>query len=682
VDEYHGVKVPDPYRWLEDTDAPETRKWIEQENDITFSYLHGLPQRDWLQKRITQLWDYPKYGLPSKEGDRYFFTKNSGLQNQSVLYVQPTHAGEPRVLLDPNALSADGTVALSGLDVTDDGKWMAYGISRAGSDWQELRVKNVDDGSERDADVIKWCKFSGPSWTKDGKGFFYSRFPEPDEKSALLKANRNHKIYYHIAGQPQEKDRLVYERPDEPEWMMQADVSEDGRYAVITLEKTGRQNRLFYIDLKDPQRPAVDGPVVKLIDAFEAEYAFVGNDGPVFYLRTDLDAPRSRVLAVDVTKPDKANWKTLVPQAEDTLDEVLLSKNQFFASYLHDAHALVRVFDLAGKHVKDLELPGLGTISGPRGKREDDELFYAFTSFLVPTTIYRYDVKTGQSGVFRKPEMNFDPAPYESKQVWYTSKDGTRVPMFITHRKGLKLDGTNPTYLTGYGGFRIPMTPSFSVTILPWLEAGGVLAVPNLRGGGEYGETWHVAGTKQQKQNVFDDFIAAGEFLVREKYTSPTKLAIGGGSNGGLLVGAVLNQRPDLFAVALPAVGVMDMLRYHTFTIGSAWAFDYGTSDDPNLFKALYAYSPLHNIKPGTKYPATLVTTADHDDRVVPGHSFKYAATLQAAQAGDAPVLIRIDTKAGHGGGKPTAKIIEEQADKWAFVMQQMGMHPEARDAK
>jgi prolyl oligopeptidase len=388
------------------------------------------------------------------------------------------------------------------------------------------------------------------------------------------------------------------------------------------------------------------------------------------------------VVAVDVTKPEKANWKTLVPQAEDTLDEVLLSRNEFFASYLHDAHALIRVFDLAGKHVKDLELPGLGTVSGPRGKRSDDELFYAFTSFLVPTTIYRYDVKTGRSSVFRKPEMNFDPAPYESKQVWFNSKDGTRVPMFITHRKGLKLDGTNPTYLTGYGGFRIPMTPSFSVTILPWLEAGGVLAVPNLRGGGEYGETWHVAGTKQQKQNVFDDFVAAGEYLVREKYTSPQKLAIGGGSNGGLLVGAVLNQRPDLFAVALPAVGVMDMLRYHTFTIGSAWAFDYGTSDDPNLFKALYAYSPLHNIKPGTKYPATLVTTADHDDRVVPGHSFKYAATLQAAQSGDAPVLIRIDTKAGHGGGKPTAKIIEEQADKWAFVMQQLGMHPEAREAK
>jgi prolyl oligopeptidase len=674
VDDYHGVRVPDPYRWLEDTDSPKTHQWIDRQNEVTFGYLHSLPQREWLKKRITRLWDYPKYGLPSKEAGRYFFTKNSGLQNQAVLYVQPSKGAEPRALLDPNALAPDGTVALSGMDVTDDGKLMAYGLSRAGSDWQELRVKNVDNGADREGDVIRWSKFSRPSWTKDGKGFFYSRYPEPDEKSALRQANRNHRIHYHVVGTTQEKDRLVYERPEEPEWMMAAEVSEDGRYALLSLSKTGPMNRLYYIALKDPMKPAVDSPVVKLIDAFEANYDFIGNDGPVFYLNTDLGAPRSRVVALDVTKPDKANWKTLVPEGEDALENVLLSGNAFVASYLHDAYNRVRFFDLSGKAVKELELPGLGTVSGPRGKRTDDELFYAFTSFLVPTTIYRYDVKAGRSSVFRKPETDFDASPYESKQVWYTSKDGTRIPMFLTHRKGLKLDGSNPTFLTGYGGFRVPMTPGFSVSYLPWIEAGGVLAIPNLRGGGEYGETWHLAGTKDKKQNVFDDFIAAAEYLVREGYTSPKKLAIGGGSNGGLLVGAVLNQRPDLFAAALPAVGVMDMLRYHKFTIGSAWAFDFGTSDDPGEFKALYAYSPLHNIKPGTKYPAILVTTADHDDRVVPGHSFKYAATLQAAQGGDAPVLIRVETKAGHGGGKPTTKIIEEQADKWAFVMQQLGM--------
>lgn len=673
VDDYHGIKVADPYRWLEDADSPETARWVEAENEVTFSYLKGLPQREPLRRRLTELWDYPKYSAPFKEGGQYFYFKNDGLQNQSVLYVQPGLQAEPRVLLDPNTLSPDGTVALAGLAVSDDGKRLAYGLASAGSDWQEFHVRDVADGKDRDDD-IKWAKFTGTSWTKDNQGFFYSRYPQPDAK-LFQSANRNHKIYYHVLGTPQAQDRLIYERPDEPEWLMNAGVTEEGDYAIISLSKTGPKNRIYYIDLKDPQQPQVAGEVVKLIDVFEASYSFIGHDGTTFYFETDLDASRGRVIAIDIAHPDRANWRTIIPEGPDTIQGVSLNGNQFIVTYLHDAYSVIRFYDLSGKAIKDLELPALGTAGGMGGKRREKELFYTFTSFLYPPTIFRYDIETGQSAVFRKSEAKFDSSPYETYQVWYHSKDGTRVPMFITHRKGLKRDGSNPLYLYGYGGFNASLTPYFSISTTVWLEHGGVLAVPNLRGGGEFGEEWHKAGTQERKQNVFDDFIAAAEYLIHEGYTNPHRLAIAGGSNGGLLIGAVVNQRPDLFAVALPAVGVMDMLRFHKFTIGSAWVYDYGSSDDSAQFKALYAYSPLHNIKPGTHYPATLVTTADHDDRVVPGHSFKYAATLQAAQAGDAPVLIRIETKAGHGAGKPTAKVIAEEADKWAFVMANLGIH-------
>ena len=684
VDEYHGVKVADPYRWLEDTDSAETRAWIERQNKITFDYLKNLPERERIRARLTELWDYPRYGVPSKEGANYFFTKNSGLQNQAVLYVQPSLKAEARALLDPNVLSKDGTVSLSEVSPSEDGWMLAYGLSSGGSDWLELRVRDVADGKDFGHDVLKWAKFTDASWTKDSRGFFYSRYPEPPGKTiegaALRTANENHQIYYHTAGTSQDKDRLVYQTPDHPKWYMGAAVTDDGRYAVITLGETGPHNRVYYIDLKDPKEPEVTGKVVKLIDVFEASYEPVGNDGAVMYFFTDKDAPRGRVIAVDVNNPGRESWRTVVSQTEDAIEAVSMSGDQFVVRYLHNARSRVVFYDLSGKAVKELDLPGLGSVDRISGDRDDDELFYDFTSFLMPPSIYRYDVRSGRSELFRKSEVKFDPSGYETKQAWYTSKDGTRVPMFITHRKGLKRDGSNPTFLTGYGGFRIPMTPYFSVSNAVWLENGGVLAIPNLRGGGEFGEAWHLAGTKERKQNVFDDFIAAAEFLIREGYTSPQKLGIGGGSNGGLLVGAVVNQRPDLFAAAIPAVGVMDMLRFHKFTIGSAWTFDYGSSDDAQQFKSLFAISPLHNIKAGQHYPAVLVTTGDHDDRVVPGHSFKYAAALQAAQAGNAPVLIRVETRAGHGAGKPTAMVIEEQADRWAFLMEHLGMGPRSGD--
>ncbi len=678
TDDYHGVQVADPYRWLEDANSPATAAWIEAENAVTFDYLRALPQRAPLIERLTKIWDYPKFGAPFKEGGRYFHYQNSGLQNQSVLMVQDNLTAPARVLLDPNALSTDGTVALSGLAISDDGKQLAYGISRGGSDWQEIHLRSVENAQDA-PDVLNWVKFSDLSWTKDNRGFFYSRYDAPVEGTALQAANLNHRIFYHRTGTKQNEDRLIYERPDEPEWLMSAHVTEDGRYALIYLSKSGPKNRLYYMDLRDATQPDFSAPVVKLIDEFEADYGVIGNDAATFYVKTDAAAPRGRVIAIDTKKPARENWKTLIPESEDTLQSVSLAGNQFIATYLHNAHSVVHFYDLQGQFIKELPLPGLGSVGGVGGNRYDSEFFYTFTSYLEPSLTFRYAVKSGENSLFRRSEIQFDNSPYTSEQVWFTSKDGTRVPMFLTHRKDLKRDGKNPVYLTGYGGFNISLTPAFSITMVPWLEAGGVLAVPNLRGGGEFGEAWHKAGTKENKQNVFDDFIGAAEFLIREKYTSPQKLAIAGGSNGGLLIGAVTNQRPDLFAVALPAVGVMDMLRFHKFTIGSAWVYDYGSSDDAAQFKSLYAYSPLHNIKTGAKYPATLVTTGDHDDRVVPAHSFKYAAALQTAQSGPAPVLIRIETKAGHGAGKPTAKIIEETADKWAFVMANLSVEFAAR---
>jgi len=673
VDDYHGTRVPDPYRWLEDPDSPESRAWIEAQNKLTAAYLAEIPARAALRERLTKLWNYPKYGTPFRKARRYFFFKNDGLQNQSVLYKQASLTADPETLLDPNVLSEDGTVALSTLAVSEDGRLLAYGTSASGSDWEEFRVRDVAEGRDL-SDHLKWIKFSGASWTNDDAGFFYSRYPEPGDK-ALTDVNRFQRLYYHRLGTEQTADVLVYERPDQPDWGMNAEVTDDGRYAVLHVWLgTDRRNRVYYLDLKDARRPKVTGEVVRLLDDFDASYAFVGNDGPVFYFLTDLEAPRKRVIAIDTRHPERARWREIIPQSPDVLDGIHIIHDTFVANYMHDASSRLRLFTLEGRLVKDLPLPTLGSIGAISGERKDDEMFYAFTSFLYPTTIFRYDFKSGGTSVFKAPTIDFDPSGYETKQVFYSSKDGTRVPMFITHKKGLHLDGSNPTYLYGYGGFNISLTPSFSVAMLVWLEQGGVYAVPNLRGGGEYGEEWHQAGMHDKKQNVFDDFIAAAEYLIAQGYTSPSKLAIAGGSNGGLLVGAAITQRPELFGAALPAVGVMDMLRFHKFTIGWAWVTDYGSADSAAQFPYLYKYSPLHNIRAGTRYPATLVTTADHDDRVVPGHSFKFTAALQAAQAGPRPVLIEIETKAGHGAGKPTSKLIEEQADRFAFLVKNLGM--------
>jgi prolyl oligopeptidase len=668
VDDYHGVKVADPYRWLEDLDSEETRNWVEAENKLSFGYLAAIPERNALKERLTKLWNYEKYGIPFKEGNRYFYTRNSGLQNQAVLYTVTSLDAQPQMVLDPNTLSADGTVALSGLQVSPDGKFIAYSLSASGSDWQEWKVRDVETSKDL-SDHLKWVKFSGASWTRDGKGFFYSRYDEP-KGDTLKSTNYFQKVYFHKLGTLQTEDVLVYERPDQKDWLFGGTVTDDGNYLIITVfQGTDVKSRVYYKDLK-----AKDAPVVKLLDDFDAAYNFVANEGSRFWFQTDLQAPRGKLIEIDTAKPARSNWKVVVPEGKETLQGTSFVNNKFVLNYLKDAYTQVKIYDVNGKLVNEVGFPEIGSAAGFGGKATDKETFYAFTSFTTPTTIYRYDMTTGKSTIFRQPKVDFNPADYETKQVFYKSKDGTKVPMFITHKKGLKLDGNNPTFLYGYGGFNISLTPAFSVGNLVWMELGGVYAQPNLRGGGEYGEDWHQAGMKLKKQNVFDDFITAAQWLIDNKYTSAPKLAIGGGSNGGLLVGAALTQRPDLFGAALPAVGVMDMLRFQTFTIGWAWVSDYGSSDNPEEFKALYAYSPLHNIKPGTSYPPTMITTADHDDRVWPGHSFKFAAALQAAQAGDAPILIRIETKAGHGAGKPTSKLIEETADRWAFLVKTLDM--------
>jgi len=671
-DDYNGVKVADPYRWLEDDNAPDTKAWVEAQNKVTFGYLEQIPERTKIKERLTKLWNYERYGAPFKEGGRYFFTKNDGLQNQGVLYTMKALEETPRVLLDPNKLSTDGTIALTGYSITDDGNLMAYGLSTAGSDWQDWKVRDIESGRDL-PDTIKWVKSSSASWTKDGKGFFYSRYDAPSSTNTYKGVNYFHKLYFHRLGTEQEQDVLIYDRPDQKEWGFSGGVTDDGRYLIITIwQGTDTRNRVFYKDLHAP-----DSKVAQLLNDFDADYTFIDNVGETFFFRTDYNASRGRVIAIDTIKPERANWREIIPQTEDRLEGVNLVNDQLIAIYLHDAHSLVRFHGLDGKRIKDFALPGIGSVGGFGGKRTDKETFYNFTSFTTPGTVYRVDLQSGAQSVFRASKVDFNPAKYEVKQVFYKSKDGTRVPMFIAHKKGLTLDGKNPTLLYGYGGFDISLTPAFSVGTLVWMEMGGVFAEPNLRGGGEYGRDWHMAGTKLQKQNVFDDFIAAAEWLIANKYTNPKKLAISGGSNGGLLVGACMTQRPDLFRVALPAVGVMDMLRFNKFTRGWAWTSDYGSPEDPEEFKALYAYSPLHNLKAGKHYPATLVTTGDHDDRVVPAHSFKFAATLQKAQTGPAPTLIRIETKAGHGAGKPTTKIIEEAADKWAFVVHELGMKPE-----
>jgi prolyl oligopeptidase len=672
VDEYHGVMVPDPYRWLEDPDSPETREWIEAQNRLTFGYLEQIPERHRIRERLTELWNYEKYDAPRMFGNCYFFEKNDGLQNQYVIYTMRSLDEEPQVLLDPNTLSEDGTIALTEWVVTDDGKLMAYGLSTAGSDWQEWYVRDVETGEDL-SDRVKWIKFSEASWRKDNKGFFYSRYDEPEEGKEFEEVNYYNKLYYHQLGTPQTEDVLVYHRPDHKEWSFGGMATDDGRYLIIEVYRsTEERNLVFYKDLGRH-----DNDVVELINEFESEFLFLDNDGPVFWFKTDHGAPRGRVIAIDTRKPDPSNWEEIIPQARETIDEVHVVGDMFVVSYLKDARTQVKVFDLKGRFVKELSLPGLGTAYGFEGTRKDDETFYRFTSYTDPGTIYRYDFKTGESEIFRRPKVDFNPEDYETKQVFYTSEDGTKVPMFITHKKGLKLSGDNPTILYGYGGFNISLTPYFRVTRIVWMDMGGIYAVANIRGGGEYGQEWHEDGMLLKKQNCFDDFIAAAEWLVDNNYTSTPKLAISGASNGGTLVGACMKQRPDLFGACLPDVGVMDMLRFHKFTIGWAWVSDYGSPDSPEEFKVLYAYSPLHNLKAGTAYPATLITTSDHDDRVVPAHSFKYAAALQSAHSGPAPVLIRIQTKAGHGLGKPTTMRIEEAADVLAFLVSTLDMNTE-----
>jgi prolyl oligopeptidase len=671
VENLHGTLVPDPYRWLEDDNSAETAAWVEAQNKVTFGYLESIPERPRLKDRLTRLWNYERYGTPFKEGGRYVFSKNDGLQNQSVLYTMRSLEETPKVLLDPNKLSADGTTSLASYSLSEDGRYMAYGTSAAGSDWNEIKVRDIESGTDL-ADHIQWVKSSGASWTKDGRGFFYSRYDEPSSTNQLKGVNYFHKLYFHKVGTPQSADVMVYDRPDQKEWGFSGGVTDDGRYLVIHVwQGTDTRNRFFYKDLTAP-----NAKVVELLNDFDADYSFIDNVGTTFFFRTDLKAPRGRVIAIDVAKPARDEWREIIPQTADRLRGVGLINNQFVVFYLKDARTEVKIHNLDGTFARRVELPGIGTAGGFAGKRNESETFYAFTGFTTPATIYRYDMKTGVSTVFRQPKVDFDPALYETRQIFYASKDGTKVPMFISHKKGLKLDGTNPTLLYGYGGFDISLTPSFSVSTVVWMEMGGVYAVPNLRGGGEYGKDWHEAGIKLKKQNVFDDFIAAGEWLIANKYTSSDKLAISGGSNGGLLVGACMAQRPELFRAALPAVGVMDMLRFHKFTRGWAWTSDYGSPDDATEFKALFAYSPYHNLKSGVGYPATMVTTADHDDRVVPAHSFKFAARLQEAHRGEHPVLIRIETKAGHGAGKPTSKMIEEAADKFAFLVRELGMRP------
>ena len=666
-DEYHGVRIADPYRWLEELESAETRDWIDRQNAVTDRVLEALPGRERIRQRVETIWNYEKYGVPFEKNGRYFYFRNDGLQNQSVLYVRESLDGEPRVLLDPNTLSEDGTVAVSSLSVSDDGGLMAYGISTGGSDWQQIRVRNVSTAEDLD-DRIDWVKFSGPNWATDGSGFYYSRYDEPTDENQLKAVNYYQKVYFHRVGTAQSDDHLVYERPDEKEWGFSASVTEDGAYLIIHVWKgTHPENQLFYKDLR-----VDDAPVVELLTGFDASYSFIGNDGNRFWIQTDNDAPRYRIIAIDLDNPEPSAWTTLVPEQRDTIEGATVLNQSFIVNYLHDAANLVRVFGLDGRPRVALDLPGIGSVGGFSGDADDTETFYSFTSFTTPSTIFRYDLATGQREVFAQPEVEFDSDAYTTRQVFYASKDGTQVPMFITHRKDLDKNGALPTLLYGYGGFNISLTPSFSISRAVWMEMGGVYAVANLRGGGEYGEAWHEAGIIDKKQNVFDDFVAAAEFLIADGYTSKDHLVIQGGSNGGLLVGAAMTQRPDLFKVALPAVGVMDMLRFDQFTIGWAWRSDFGDPRKPEDFEALRAYSPLHNLASGTDYPATLITTADHDDRVFPAHSFKYAAALQAAHNGEDPVLIRIETKAGHGAGKPTSKAIDEAADvlafAWAFV--------------
>lgn len=669
TDDYFGTTVADPYRWLEDDNSAETADWVAAQNKVTFSYLEKIPFRNKIKQRLEQIWDFPKYTAPFREGDNYYFFKNDGMQNQYVLYQQKGLDAEPELFLDPNTFSEDGTIALGDLQFNKDGKIVAYSISKSGSDWSEIYVMDVATKAKL-VDHIEWVKFSGVSWKDDG--FYYSAYDKPADGDALKAKNEFHKVYYHKLGTPQSEDKLIYKNDEFPLRNYSAGTTEDETILILS-ESEGTSGNALYVKKLD----GTEKPFTLIAEGFEFEYYILENFGDNVLMMTNDNSPKWKLVMVDINNPAKENWKVIIPEKEEVLQSVSLIGGKMVATYMKDATSVAYIYDYEGNHVADFSLPGIGSLAGISGKKEDNIAFYTFTSFTFPSTIYKYDVAGNTSAIFRKPEIDFDVDAYETKQVFYTSKDGTKVPMFIVHKKGLKLNGENPTMLYGYGGFNVSLTPNFSITRLVLLENGFVYAMPNLRGGGEYGEEWHEAGTKMKKQNVFDDFIAAAEYLVAEKYTSSEKLAISGGSNGGLLVGACLIQRPELFRVAMPAVGVMDMLRYHKFTIGWAWASDYGTSEDSKeMFDYLYKYSPVHALREGVAYPATLVTTADHDDRVVPAHSFKFAATLQEKHKGDNPVLIRIDVKAGHGGGKPTAKVIEEYTDEWAFMMYNLGVEP------
>jgi len=666
VDDYFGTKVADPYRWLEDDNAEEVKQWVQEENKVTFAYLENIPFREKIRQRITEIYNYPKYSSPFRAGEYYFFYKNDGLQNQSVIYFQKGLDGTPEVFIDPNKLSPDGTVRIGLVGFSMDNRYVAFSRSEAGSDWQELRVMEVESKKEL-SDRIQWVKFSGAAW--HGHGFYYSGYDKPEKGQELTARNAFQKIFFHKLGDPQQKDMLIYEDKKHPFRYQSVDVTEDERYMFLVITEGTRGNELYYKDL------AVKNMEFQpLIKGFEYDSYVINNIGDKFLVITNADAPNYKIILMDPKNPGKENWQAVIPEKPEVLSGASTVGGQLFSHYLKDASTKIYQHDLTGSLVREIELPALGTAGGFYGKKEDKITFYAFTSFTFPPTIYKYDIASGKSDVFHKTEVKFNPEDYEVKQVFYSSKDGTRVPMFIVHKKGLKLNGKNPAYLYGYGGFNSSVLPSFSPTNIVLLENGVVYAVANLRGGGEYGENWHKAGMLLNKQNVFDDFIAAAEYLIKEKYTSKDKLAIVGGSNGGLLVGACMTQRPDLFKVAFPAVGVMDMLRYHKFTVGWGWAVEYGSSDDEKNFKNLYSYSPLHNIKEGVSYPATLVTTADHDDRVVPAHSFKFAATLQEKYRGKSPVLIRIETRSGHGASN-TTKMIDEITDRFSFFFYNTGVN-------
>ena len=677
ADNYFGTTVADPYRWMEDLNAPEVKQWVDVENAITFKYLDSLPVRDVLKKRITELWNYPKVTMPRYEGRHWFYSRNSGLQRQSVVFTRETLNGSETVALDPNSLSPDGAMALSGFVPSPDARHFAYGQSEGGSDWSTYYVRELAGGRQL-PDVIRWVKFSGLAWTEDGKGFFYGRYPEPRAGKALEDAVRDKKIYYHALGTEQSADRLIYERPEEPMLFIDADRDETGRYVFFVTNKgTSNKNELFVKDLGNPLAPKLDAPVRALYPGHTASYDPLGVVDGTLYLLTDRDAPNKKVVALPVDRPNASNWKTIVAESRNSIESARLVAGKLAVNSLADAASDVRFYNLNGSPAGRITTPGLGAVSGPGGRFDKPEVFYTFTSPLYPSTVFRHDMASGRSTPFEPPTLTFDPSQYITERVFAGSKDGTRVPMFITHRKDLKKDGSNPAMLYGYGGFDIATLPTFRSEIPAWLERRGVWATANMRGGSEYGEAWHEAGMLEKKQRVFDDFIAAAEYLVRERYTSPQTLGIMGGSNGGLLVGAVEEQRPDLFAVALPAVGVMDMLRYHKFTGGAAWATEYGSSENEKDFAYLYKYSPLHNVRAGACYPATLVTTADHDDRVVPSHSFKFAAAMQEAQRCDKPVLIRIETQGSHGY-RPTDKRIAELADEWAFALANMNVRSQS----